>query len=301
MYPDVYLRENVTHGTREHPITGMHFVSGPHTLYPEHFFVQRHWHAAVELLWIRKGSYSVEINLENHVLQEGDICILNSGDLHQITGQREETVHDVVLFDPHILDFSYADEWEERYISPYVNGILNVQNILRREECSARILGIVTELTRQAIQKQDPWYVNCKLLLLELFAALTQQKKLIPAESMQSEADVRKVGRYKRIISYMEKHYAEPVSLQQLADIIPCNSQYLCRFFKEIAGVTPIQHLISYRLERACLLLRDTTKPILQVALDCGFDNISYFIRKFKEAKGCTPKEYRKKAQAMDT
>lgn len=295
MYPDVYLRENVTHGTLEHPITGMRFVSGLDTAYPEKFFVQRHWHSKVEMVLIRKGSYSVEINLENHVLQEGDLCILNSGDLHEITGRDRETIHEVVLFDPHILDFTYADEWEEQYIGPYVNGKLIFKNILCKKECNSEIWKIAQALAQRAIQKQDHWYVKCKLLLLELFAAMTKQQKLIPVEDMQSEADVRKVERYKRIISYMEKHYTEPISLQQLADIIPCNSQYLCRFFKEIAGVTPIQYLISYRLERACLLLGDTTKTIMEIALDCGFENISYFIRKFKAEKGCTPKAYRKK------
>ena len=79
-----------------------------------------------------------------------------------------------------------------------------------------------------------------------------------------------------------------------MADTISCNSQYLCRFFKEISGVTPTQYLIHYRVEQASAQLLATSKPVTDIALDCGFENISYFIRKFKEIKGCTPREYRK-------
>lgn len=300
MYPDIFLKENVTHGTRKHPITGMHFISGPGTSYPEHFFVERHWHSYVEILLIRKGSYFVEINLETYVLQEGDICILNSGDLHQITGRNRETIHEVVLFDPKMLDFSYADEWEEQYIGPYVDGTLMLKNIIYKAEGNSEIWSLAQELARRTIKKEEHWYVKCKLLILELFDAMTKQQKLLPIEHVCSAADARKVGRYKTIISYMEKHYSESISLQQLADTIPCNSQYLCRFFKEIAGVTPVQYLIAYRLERACELLKDSTKTVMEVALDCGFENISYFIRQFKAAKGCTPKEYRNQMNASD-
>lgn len=294
MYPDLSLKENVTHGTPKNPIHGMHFTAGEDTPYHGCFFVERHWHNYVEILLVTKGQYVVEINLENHLLNEGDICILNSGDLHQITGQRPDAVHDVVLFDPQILDFSYADEWEERYIAPFLSQALILQNILlSKDEGHAEILGTVKDLMKKALLTGPGWYVECKLLLLKLFHLMTRYRMLLPSKEVLSPADARKIGRYKTIVSYIEEHYKEPVSLEQLADAVPCNSQYLCRSFREIAGASPIQYLISYRLDRACELLRCTARPVTDIALECGFENISYFIRKFKAVKGYTPKEYR--------
>ncbi len=58
-----------------------------------------------------------------------------------------------------------------------------------------------------------------------------------------------------------------------------------------------IQYLISYRLERACHLLLHTTESVTDIALNCGFENISYFIRKFREFTKETPKEYRSNHQ----
>lgn len=299
MYPDLSLKENITHGTPQNPIHALHFAHGTGTPHKNHFFVERHWHNYIELLHIVKGSYLFEINLENHILNEGDLCLLNSEELHQITGNADYEVHDVVLFDPRILGFSYADEWQEAYNIPFFNHSLIFKNIIHPEDVGySDLVCLVQKLFEESLKQRENWYMNCKLLLLQLFNFAAAHHMLLPAKEVMSAGNARKILRYKAIISYMEKHYQEPVSLQQLADAVSCNSQYLCRFFKEIAGISPIQYLISYRLERACGLLAHTALPVTEIALDCGFDNISYFIRKFKAVKGCTPKEYRAGAPA---
>ena len=294
MYPDLSLKEKVTHGTPGNPIHALHFTTGEGTPFPDHFFVTRHWHNYVEIIYILKGTYQFEINLENHHLSQGDICILNSEELHQITGLEPDTSHAVVLFDPRILDFSYKDEWEQAYISPFLERTLLFQNILRPEDPGyPDAVSVVKQLITESLEKNSGWYIHSKLLLLKLFSHMSEQHMLLPTKEVLSPADTRKIERYKSVISYIEAHYSLPVSLQQMADTIPCNSQYLCRFFKEISGVTPTQYLIHYRVEQACAQLLATSKPVTDIALDCGFENISYFIRKFKEIKGCTPKEYR--------
>jgi AraC-like DNA-binding protein len=92
----------------------------------------------------------------------------------------------------------------------------------------------------------------------------------------------------------MEHNYQQNISLDDLADMAGCNSQYLCRFFKEITGMSPIKYLISIRIERACKLLNETDLSVIEVSMECGFDNVSYFIRKFKEITNTTPNQYRK-------
>lgn len=302
MYPDLSLKENVIHGTPQNPIQALHFTTGEGTPYPDYFFVDRHWHNYVEILFIARGTYHLEINLEDHILSEGDICILNSEELHQITGKCFDTIHDVLLFNPQILDFSYADEWEERFIAPFLSQAVIFQNILHPADSGySDIRPLILRLMDMALRKEEGWYIRCKLLLLELFALMTRHHLLLSSKDALSATDARKIDRYKTIISYIEEHYREPISLKQLADMIPCNSQYLCRFFREISGMSPIRYLISCRLEKACTLLLHTSQPVTEIALDCGFENISYFIRQFKADKGCTPKEYRRRAKIFST
>lgn len=294
MKQDIALREKVQYGTKENPITGLHFETGPGTPYPDYFFVERHWHHYIEILYIIKGSYQFEINLQKFTLREGDICILNSGDLHQITGECSKTIHDVVLFDPCILDFSYGDEFQEKCIGPLADKLILLPFVFHRgERNNELILSQVQKLMQTAIERKPGWYFNSKLQVLDIISQIYQAGLMLPTDSVQTYEDRQKIQHYKLVVSYMEENYNKQITLQNLADTIPCNSQYLCRFFKDIAGVSPIQYLISLRLNRACYLLEHTSKSILEVALDCGFDNVSYFIRKFKEIKGCTPKKYR--------
>ncbi|MCI9597971.1 MAG: AraC family transcriptional regulator [Firmicutes bacterium] len=297
MYPDLALKEAAAHGTKRNPLMSIHFTTGLGTSYPDGFFVKQHWHANVEIILIRKGSYWCGLDLAAHQLKQGDMAIVNSQQLHQLAGQDPNTVHDALLFDPEILDFSYPDEWQETWIRPFLKHELVFKNILSPAEPSYADFRILfDEILKRSLEKAGNWYIGCKLLLLEMFALASENRMLIPVEQEYPKAELKKIQHYKTIIAYMEEHFHEPVSLGQLADVISCNPQYLCRFFKEISGVSPIQYLISYRIERASHLLAKTSLPILQVALDCGFENASYFIRKFKEMKGCTPKEFRQRS-----
>lgn len=297
MYPDLALKEAAVHGTRKNPLMSIRFATGAGTPYPDGFFVKQHWHPDVEIILIRKGIYSCELDLKVHQLKEGDLAIINSQQLHQLTGQGQDTAHDVLLFDPAILDFSYPDEWQEAWIRPFLRQETAFKSILSPAESGyPDFRALFDEILKQSLEKTEGWYIRCKLLLLQMFAFAAENRLLLSADQVRPKAELRKIEHYKTIVAYMEEHFHEPISLRRLADVIPCNSQYLCRFFKEISGVSPIQHLISYRIERAAHLLVNTSLPILQIALDCGFENASYFIRKFKEIKGRTPKEFRKKA-----
>lgn len=296
MKADESLKENIIHGTTKMPIKGMQCTAGEGTPYPFSIFVDRHWHHKTEIVFIRKGTYEFEINLETYILKEGDICFINSEDLHKMAGKAKTTIHDVLLFDSKILNFTYEDDFEENVIAPFVAKEKRFPPVITPQNSNyQRISTIIQKLMIQSIEQNNGWYCSCKLLLLELLNIMEEQHLLLSSNKLLSATDKQKISRYKDITSYIEKNYAEPITLQQLADIIPCNSQYLCRFFKEITGITPIQYLIQKRVEYACEMLKETTKSILEISLDCGFDNVSYFIRQFKKLKGCTPKEYRRK------
>lgn len=296
MQTDLTLKETITHGTKKNPLTGIHFRTGAHTMYPEYFFVDLHWHHTIEIISILKGTYLFEINLENYRLNAGDICFLNSGDLHRITGLEKDTIHDVLIFDPNILEFTYPDELQEQVIAPFLKHEQLFKNILpATDQLHPSAALLVNRLMELSMEKKPNWYLSCKLLLIELLAMMTDAGFLRQADSTRSASDKQKISRYKKIISYIEQHYADRISLNDLAKLISCNSQYLCRFFREISGCSPIQYLISYRIDRACMLLSDTTMPVLEISMECGFDNVSYFIRKFRQLKGCTPNQFRTK------
>ncbi|MNJ63181.1 Regulatory protein SoxS [compost metagenome] len=69
----------------------------------------------------------------------------------------------------------------------------------------------------------------------------------------------------------------------------------LCRFFKSMTRQTPMDYINSYRIRQAVELLREPDRKISDIALEVGYDNISYFIRVFRKAMNCSPSEFRKR------
>ena len=95
-------------------------------------------------------------------------------------------------------------------------------------------------------------------------------------------------------ISYIQNHYADPISLDYLADHFSINKFYFHRTFKKHLGVTPNEYLITTRLNKAKELLRTSDLQINQIAPFVGFENVSHFINTFKKFEGITPLEYSK-------
>lgn len=289
------LEEDVRHGTKEQPITVMQFEAGKGTIYPEGFFVERHWHRGIEMLKVLEGSYTVEVNLENVVIQKGDFCIINSEELHQIRGNEPISRHEIIIFQPEILTFSYTDEFQELLVEPLVSMHNSFATVIRPvAEGYEKMEAIYNEIVETVLAGGKGWYYDAKLGLLAMVRQFERYGLLLSAKNIQGTMEKEKIDRYKRMISYIEENYMKKITLGELAEAAQCNPQYLCHFFKEIAGVPPVQYLIGYRIEKAKEALEHSTKTVLEISFDCGFENVSYFIRQFKKAVGMTPREYRK-------
>jgi len=71
------------------------------------------------------------------------------------------------------------------------------------------------------------------------------------------------------------------------------NPQYFCRYFKKNIGKTITEYINDVRIEKAAQALAETNDKIIDIAQNCGYENVSYFIRRFRRTKGMTPVQYR--------
>lgn len=101
-----------------------------------------------------------------------------------------------------------------------------------------------------------------------------------------------------KVRAYLEQHYAEPLTLDDIAEVIGGDRFSLCRTYIKERGVTVMEDLHRIRVEKAKRLLRFYTMPVSQIGRACGFSDASYFSLRFREICGCSPKEYRKKHNA---
>jgi AraC-like DNA-binding protein len=120
--------------------------------------------------------------------------------------------------------------------------------------------------------------------LAHLEAALARKREL----SSEAQRLVR------RTMAYIQEHYAESISRQDLADLVGLSEDYLTSCFHKELGLTPVAYLNRYRIQRAKHLLRHTHKSITEIAFDVGFSSSSYFGRIFRRETGMSPSKYRR-------
>ncbi|WP_308722808.1 helix-turn-helix transcriptional regulator [Paenibacillus polysaccharolyticus] len=115
-----------------------------------------------------------------------------------------------------------------------------------------------------------------------------------PATQQESQKKIDK--RLIVVHRYIRKHFAEPLTLQILADLIECNPVYLSNSFSKIFDVSPMKYLQQVRMQRACTLLKESSMNIKELTTVIGYISNSQFSSIFKKYFSCTPAEYRRNA-----
>lgn len=94
-------------------------------------------------------------------------------------------------------------------------------------------------------------------------------------------------------LKYIEAHYCNPITVQDIADYLNINRSYLHRIFKSFTGFSIQSYLLDYRIRQACILLKNTTLSIRVIAHSVSYTDSLYFSRIFHQKMGVSPSEYR--------
>ena len=96
-----------------------------------------------------------------------------------------------------------------------------------------------------------------------------------------------------KVLAYLDRHFQEEISLEQLSVLTHFSTRQITRRFKETVGVSVSQYILLQRMALARNLLTSTDMKITNIATEVGFSNPSYFCEQFRRVVHCTPKEYR--------
>lgn len=99
----------------------------------------------------------------------------------------------------------------------------------------------------------------------------------------------------RKVIDYVEEHYGEMITREDLGEAACLNPVYLARIFKTRTGKTMGNYILDVKVEKAKEMLKGADMTVSEVSLAVGYDNFSYFSKLFKDRTGVSPKEYRKK------
>ena len=126
------------------------------------------------------------------------------------------------------------------------------------------------------------------LRIIERVIALMTGERRTPAAPTG-----RETRRVIEAIRLVESDAARPLELKEMAAVAGMSKYHFLRVFRRLTGMTPHRYLVSARLRRAALALASSRRPVIAVALDAGFGDLSTFNKTFRAVFGLTPTQYR--------
>ena len=155
---------------------------------------------------------------------------------------------------------------------------------------SVEIAGCLRNILREMEQKNTGYEGICQAYMEILIIRLMRSTSLaVPAEPQLASGN-RQCAAVKR---YIDLHFKEALTLEQLAEDAHMNKYYLSHAFKREYGVSPINYMISRRIEESKYLLAETDLSMSQIAQLLGFSSLSYFSQTFRRTQSVSPMEYR--------
>ena len=283
-------RELLEYGTADFPIAfyndNLDYVAVPW-----------HWHPEFELILVTQGKERVHAGGQSFDVQAGEAYFINGSILHAAEPLETSTTQHAMVFNAYVL----GDEksvYYQKYLQPLLmDETKRVFHLKADGKWQSQAISSL-ETAWQAGSKDEP---GCELKIRNclsdiIWTVFTHSSDQCIAESA---ATIRDMERIKRMLSYLEQHYDESVTLEQIAESAAvCVSEAL-RCFRRTVHQTPIQFLKNMRLLKSADLLAGTDLPVHQIAEACGFQDMSYYAREFRKLKGCTPVEFRNRVRLL--
>lgn len=251
-----------------------------------------HWHKHMEILFVQSGALAVECNSERFTAHEGDLVIIGSHDLHSGFSHSDDLAYYVMILDPALLHSASLDAAQTKFITPIVrNQIVFHHKLSGDADVSECMYAIIQEMG----ERQLGYELSVKSQLFRMLTLL--MRRHVKAHLPQSNYEQRRhnLERFQPVLSYIESHYDEELSVAQLSELAGLSRFHFSRIFKELTDRTVTEYVIDIRLREAEYLLHNTDMTISEIALAVGFSDIYYFSRTFKKAKHRSPSEVRKR------
>ena len=285
--------ENKSHGTSFYPLQVY-----SHADQNGFYFVSQHWHDEMEWIYVEEGLLNIIVSGQQLQISAGEFCFINSGELHEISSSKGNTLHHAIVFSPQLLNFAYYDVCQHHFLEPITGSQLLFPTIYQVSgDLHQKILQHFKKIISLYHELSELHFFEIKINLMQVIGLLL--KESVFYKNMSTNKDTTSTKLLKKTVDYIQKNYMTPISLKDLSAKMYMSPNYFCSFFHKKTGKTPIAFINDYRIEKAANLLSNTELPITQIAPAVGFQNLSYFIRKFKEKKKVSPKRYRELAKSL--
>lgn len=287
---DYQLREQIPHDVEKFPITYFcdELAALPNWAGP------LHWHPDFEIATAVSGVLDFQVGQHHVILKAGDSILVNGNILHgikQLSGDIPDPMPNIVFSGALIA--SETSDIYQKYIQPVANCdalpfiVFNQKNSWHNEvnQLVKNVYGLMSEQGQcyeMAVQRE----------LSSIFQCIFSNFDELP-KTENTRIQINTQIRIQKMLSYIREHYAEAVTLEEIARSANISRSEAERCFNAYVGCSPVDALIQHRLQVAHRLIKDTTRSLQEISYSCGFNSVHYFSRQFRKTYGYTPGQYR--------
>ena len=277
---DETMRELCKHGTPDFPFA----------YYDENLrqfqrgCIDWHWHRELEWVFVDSGVVVCKAEGAQECLYAGDAILFNSRTIHRMESAEGAHIPNI-LFSPEFLAPQDSAVYRQ-FVAPAAGSGLRFAVFRQADDRDRPVIRSLQEVLKAAA---DGNKLDIQLAALRLWRTFLQAKGQELTHCAE-DRDLLIQARTRTMVQFIADHYTQKLTLEQIAGSAGVSVSAALRCFHRTMQTTPIQFLMEYRLEQARIRLLST-----RIAVECGVENISYFVRRFSARYGCTPMAYRKK------
>ena len=237
------------------------------------------------------GQVEMRVSGKTHIIRGGDIFIFLPYEIYTFRTMTMDTRYVSVELDLDMITMLPTHFFQKQFVEPLRKGILQVPRWIRPGDPGYGAMQ--RELSRLDVNREgtDDYTAELFAAVIGFCAALMPHCTLANQKEQPVKPDEDVVY---LCLEYIKNNYTQKLTLQELAELVHLQPNYLCAVFKARTGRTIFEHITRYRCSWAAKLLRSTPLPVNQIAERCGFPSISFFTRKFTALHGWSPTAYRK-------
>ena len=236
-----------------------------------------HNHTCAEIFYVMNGQGSFVIDNQSHPVEKDDLVVINPRVQHTEFSDDTQTLEYIVL-GVDSLELAVDTDEQKQF------------HILRFQEPDAILRGYMVDILREMKGQAQDREILCQhllqALLIRIMRNFDHSARVISSQKKVS----RECAAARR---YIDTHFRESLTLDQLAEIVHINKYHMVHSFTKAYGISPINYLLSLRLQESRYLLQSTDHSMAQISQMVGFSSPCYFSQVFHKAMGMSPREYR--------
>lgn len=249
-----------------------------------------HWHDELEIFVLLSGQVEVATGDVSCIINAGEGCFINGSVLHTFRALSQEKCHyHSFVFESSIVAGAPGSIFDTRYMKPFIEKGRSLVHMKRVEGTDT----FFQEFDRcfDACAGEDYAYeFVIRESLARMILCIARNMKAPEVSDMPHLAEVR----IKDMLGWIDRNLKDEITVSGIAGSANVCVRECQRIFSQYVHYRPMEYVQRRRITLAAELLRTTHRQVTDIALECGFSSVSYFIKQFKGVVGCTPAAYRK-------